>query len=188
MQDFIISELTRKALALEHKSSIIINAVLESNYELPPVMKKKRPSFLAFKNVLDWGGSVENAFISSLSTLNSKHGCFSEAYNLIDNFFVKGLIYKMDIYPGFGNPIIKDNSDIRCLSISDAIRQEFPNQHKSLQTLIKRIRSITKKDIYPNLVFWNAAAVFILGLPKRYSSILFVMATQLRYLNEMEGK
>src|SRR5690606_36647873 len=107
MQDFAIEKIVKKCLIKKDDGAIVLRAVFNSNYELPPEIKEKRPSFLNFINTVAWGGTIENGFAAALTTLNSKHGCFAAAYDLIDNFIKARGLPDMDIYPGFGNPVFK---------------------------------------------------------------------------------
>lgn len=188
MQDSAIEKIVNKCLIKKDDAAIVLRAVFNSNYDLPAEIKARRPSFVNFKNTVEWGGTIENGFAAALATLNSKHGCFNAAFDLIDNFINARGLPDMDIYPGFGNPVFKDDSDLRCSRIRNILRLHVPTSEDYLSKLIDRVRTKTGKYLHPNLVFWNAAAIHALGLPKRYSSLMFILATQIRYLEELEDK
>lgn len=197
MQNIITKELLKHSLVSPENANKIITALFESDYELPDVIAERRPSFLNFENVLKWGGSVENAHVASLSALNSKHGCFGDAYDLIYFFFEDASYGKKDStdyicnilngkkqVPGFGNPIYKGfNSDPRCQRIRTVLYDNIPSEH-FIESLISLVRSLSLKDIDANLVFWNAACIYLLGLPRESASLVFILATQIRYVNE----
>jgi hypothetical protein len=178
------------------KANKIITALFEIDYELPDAIAERRPSFLNFENVLKWGGSVENAHVASISALNSKHGCFGDAYDLIKIFaedyeakekskgYICDLLNSGKQIPGFGNPVYKGfNSDPRCQHIRDILYDTLPSE-AFMESLISLVRELSLKDIDANLVFWNAACIYLLGLPRECASLVFILATQIRYINE----
>ena len=198
MQDIIIDEIAKHSL-LGVKAKILIRALFQSNYDLPFDVAERRPSFLNFKQVIGWGGSVENAHIASLSALNSQHGCFGEAYDLIKVYFESKMNGSDDYYvdkicfilnsggkiAGWGSPIYK-GSDRRC----EAILMELENTLPEMQDIIDSLITVTsttidKEGVYPNLVFWNALVIYLLGLPKTHASLVFILATQIRYVNSL---
>ncbi len=195
MQDIITKELLKHSLVPYEKANKIINVLFESDYELPDLIAERRPSFLNFENVLKWGGSVENAHVASLSALNSKHGCFGDAYDLIDVFcefgesttkdYISNILNSGRAIPGFGNPIYKGfNSDPRCQRIRHVLYDTLPSEVFA-ESLIVLVRDLSMKDIDANLVFWNAMCIYLLGLPREYASLVFILATQIRYINEL---
>jgi hypothetical protein len=194
MQDIITKAILQHSLVPYKKANKIITALFEANYELPDQIAERRPSFLNFENVLKWGGSVENAHVASLSALNSKHGCFGDAYDLIDVFcefgepltkdYICNLLNSGNAIPGFGNPIYKGfNSDPRCQRIRNVLYDTLPSEVFT-ESLIALVRELSLKDIDANLVFWNAACIYLLGLPRECASLVFILATQIRYINE----
>jgi hypothetical protein len=191
MQDIIIQEILKYSPFPYEQGRKIIEVLFEVNSELPKEIAARRPSFLNFTNVLGWGGKVENAHVASLSALNSKHGCFTEAYELIKATFekntkeIESILLSSKPIPGFGNPIYKGMaSDPRCSAIRNVLFQELPCVHHQIDDLIRTIRNYLNKDVDANLVFWNAACIYFLGLPKECSSLVFILATQIRYINE----
>ena len=198
MEAIIIDSILKHSLVNKEVGKNIINALFSVNYDLPKKVYDKRPSFVGFNNVIKWGGKVENAHIASLSALNSKHGCFSDAYELIEAYFLlngnteensflfrKHLESKFDTkhIPGFGNPVYKGvGKDERCLIVRNSL-PPLPVLHAA-DEIIKTVRSFTGKDIDANIVFWNAFAIYCLGLSKHYASLVFILATQIRYINE----
>lgn len=196
MQDIITQAILRHSLVPKSKANKIITALFEANYELPDQIAERRPSFLNFNNVLGWGGSVENAHVASLSALNSKHGCFGDAYDLIKTFGedyetkelvtdrICSILSSGKHIPGFGNPIYKGfNSDPRCQRIRNILYDTLPSE-SFIESLIILVRDLSLKDIDANLVFWNAACIYLLGLPRECASLVFILATQIRYINE----
>lgn len=196
MQDIITQAILRHSLVPYKKANKIITALFEANYELPDAIAERRPSFLNFNNVLQWGGNVENAHVASISALNSKHGCFGDAYDLIKNFgedyetkerstdYICNILNSGKQVPGFGNPIYKGfNSDPRCQRIRHVLYDTLPSE-VFVESLITLVRELSLKDIDANLVFWNAVCIYFLGLPREYASLVFILATQIRYVNE----
>ena len=197
MQDIITQEILRHSLVPYEKANKIITVLFESNYELPDEIAERRPSFLNFNNVLKWGGRVELAHAASLTTLNSKHGCFGDAYDLIHTFFedasygkedskryVLNIINSGKQVPGFGNPIYKGfNSDPRCQRIRTILYELVPCE-SYIEILIIIVRELPLKELDANILFWNAACVYLLGLSREYASLVFILATQIRYVNE----
>jgi hypothetical protein len=96
----------------DDKDIELVDCVLKQCYLLSKEVEEIRPSCVAFKNCFKWGGTIENSLSSALLTLNSKHGPFTNCYDLINIFFEKSLakfeedviidIAKGKIIPGFG--------------------------------------------------------------------------------------
>lgn len=190
MQDIIIDKILENALLKTDGAKNLIRALFEVNCELPEEVAALRPSLLNFEQVMKWNGIPENAHAASLMALNSDHGCFAEAFDFIWNYFR----YNSPIHiagniriPGFGNPIIK-NDDPRCKKLQMAFQENVPEHvYHEIDGMIHNIQMMFKaekhKMIYPNLVFWNAAFIYTLGLPRQYASLVFILATQITYLN-----
>jgi hypothetical protein len=197
MQDIITQEILKHSLISFEVGKKIIDRLFTSNYDLPREVAEKRPSFLNFNNVLNWGGSVENAHVASVSCLNSKHGCFGDAYDFIKMFFedqstdnehtkevVCDILNSGQKIPGFGSPIFKGESstDKRCYLIKDMLYSSLPVE-KDVERLLDIVKD--EKQIDANLVFWNALSIYLLGLTKEYASLVFILATQIRYINSL---
>ena len=199
MQDIITQEILKHSLISFEIGKKIIDTLFAANYELPKAIAEKRPSFLNFNNVLSWGGDVENAHVASISCLNSKHGCFGDAYDLIKIFFedcsegkefttetILDLLNRGKMIPGFGSPVFKGptSSDKRCKVIYDALYLNLPVEN-DVEAFISIVRVVSEKQIDANLVFWNALSIYLLGLTKEYASLVFILATQIRYINSL---
>ena len=199
MQDIITQEILKHSLISFEVGKKIIDTLFEEDYKLPEEISKRRPSFLNFNNVLKWGGSVENAHISALSCLNSDLGCFGGCYFIIKTYFedqsdnkehTRELIYSMLNFgkkiQGFGNPIYKGlkSTDERCITVRKTLYENLPVE-KDVNDLILLVKECVGKPIDANLVFWNALSIYLLGLTKEYASLVFILATQIRYINSL---
>lgn len=197
MQDIITQEILKHSFISFEVGKKIIDRLFTSNYDLPREVAEKRPSFLNFNNVLKWGGDVENAHVASISCLNSKHGCFGDAYDFIkmffedqstDNEYTKKMIHHVlkrgQKIPGFGSPIFKgaESTDKRCYLIKDVLYTSLPVED-DVERLISIVR--LERSVDANLVFWNALSIYLLGLTKEYASLVFILATQIRYINSL---
>lgn len=202
MQEFITDEILKHAKVKSVHVKELIKVLFECNYELPSVVACERPSYLNFRKTIQWGGNVENAHIASLSALNSKHGCFNDCYKFIETYinsyesqeactsFFNILIKTGVPLPGFGNPIYKE-VDARCNRIETAFNALMPPEIVNKVTLLLNgIReSFSNCDIttvHPNLVFWNSVIAHSLGLPIHNASLIFILATQIRYINSLQ--
>lgn len=196
MEAIITDSILKHSLINKEVGKNIINALFSVNYDLPEKVYDKRPSFVGFNNVMKWGGKVESAHIASLTTLNSKHGCFHDAYELIkvyfsaknnpESFLFQYLTdkFNQNPVPGFGSPVYKGTgSDERCLIVRNSL-PPLPVLDAA-DKIIKTVKLFTEKDIDANIVFWNAFAIYCLGLSKHYASLIFILATQIRYINEL---
>jgi hypothetical protein len=202
MQDVIIKEILKNSLLPANSGHAIVESLFKANCYMPNEVLERRPSFLNFNKVIEWGGTVENAHIASISCLNSKHGCFGDAYDLIKTFFndpdlidkenTRNFIYdtlnRGSNIPGFGSPVFKGLSslDYRCNSIKGAL--ESISILDDLYVLISIVQNCTRKEIDANLVFWNAAAIYCLGLSREYASLIFILASQITYINILKEK
>lgn len=198
MQDIITLEILKHSLVPFEIGKKIIDSLFEEDYKLPEEISKRRPSFLNFNNVLKWGGSVENAHISALSCLNSDLGCFGGAYFIIKTYFedqqdkkyTRELVYSLlnsgKKIQGFGNPIYKglQSTDERCIAVRNVLYENLPVE-KDVNDLISLVKECVDKEIDANLVFWNAVSIYLLGLTKEYASLVFILATQIRYVNSL---
>ncbi len=196
MEEIITESILKHSLVKREIGERVISALFSVNYDLPEKVYDKRPSFVGFNNVMKWNGKVENAHIASLAALNSSHGCFGDAYDLIEVYFSakddnSAYLYqyledKFDtkLVPGFGNPVYKGvGKDERCAIIRNSL-PPLPVLSYAAE-IIKSVRDFTGKDIDANIVFWNAFAIYSLGLSKHYASLVFILATQIRYINEL---
>jgi citrate synthase len=149
---------------------------------------------LNFNNVIKWGGTIENAIASSLLTLNTVHGPFTECYELIEKYSnssidIVGNYVRLEMengrkIPGFGNPVIKGR-DSRCLEISQKI-SKISNSYCLLSEFIEREIYLRKDiDIYSNLAFWSAAGAHAIGLPKSHASLIPILSFVCRYVNSV---
>jgi hypothetical protein len=199
MQDIITQEILKHSLISFEVGKKIIDALFEEDYKLPEEISKRRPSFLNFNNVLKWGGSVENAHISALSCLNSDLGCFGGGYFIIKTYFedqsdnkehTREVIYSLlntgKKIQGFGNPIYKGlvSTDERCIAVRKTLYENLPVK-EDVDDLISLVKECVDKPIDANLVFWNALSIYLLGLTKEYASLVFILATQIRYINSL---
>lgn len=186
MQDIIIQQILKYSLVPKEIGCAVLSNLFEADYSLPDEVVNVRPSLLNFNLVLNWGGNVENAYIASLSAINSNHGCFSSAFDTIKAYFETGsLLMTNGIVSGFGSPVYKGfDSDQRCELIRYNLFTLFRDQQFHIERLVNFVRTQTGKDIWPNLTFWNAMCIYLLGLPREYASLVFILASQIRHLNE----
>lgn len=193
MQD-VLTALIQKCSGrkLTEKDTELIRVTLDSCFELPKEIEDIRPSSVAFKNCVKWGGTIENALASSLLTLNSQHGPFKECYNLIDNYFINSIdistisatLLMSDGYrlPGFGNPVIKDN-DKRCENIETELHKLDTKYYQLKVTFESLLERTKEKRIKANLVYYVCCVSHYLGLPPDFSSILAIIGFQFSYIN-----
>lgn len=194
MQDFIIQNLFNESiLPLSDEQKDLLSIVFDVCYNTDDKILQVRPSSVAFINCMKWGGSVENAIASSLLTLNSNHGPFTETRNLIELFFEKGLdeykkyvkllLDNRNIVPGYGSPVFKNkNDDERCIKIIDKL-SKLDRRYEEIANETKIILSYYNKNIKRNIVFCISAVASYLKLPIHKTSSLFIIPTLLRYLN-----
>lgn len=194
MQEFLLKILSVNSNKKfgEHEARLI-ECVLKNCYLLNPDTEEVRPSCVAYKNCFKWGGTIENSLSSALLTLNSKHGPFSECYELIETYskielaeFNRHVIIDIrdkNIIPGFGNPIIKTR-DGRC----EEIRKElelYTNKYTTLSMTVEAVLKAEKQtSILSNLAFWVAASSHFLELPKTHASLLAILAFTICYTNK----
>lgn len=193
MQDIIITEYLKNAKVTGPEVERLVKTLFEQCYALPDDIAKERPSFLNFSKTIQWKGDIINAYIASLAALNSQHGCFTDCYNFISrsfDYYKDGSYFIHDSplnIPGFGNPINK-GQDVRCKEIEIA----FNRLPSNITIKAKRFRDVVvnylknKGDIRENLVFWNAMIAYSLGLSVHYAPLIFILATQLRYINSIQ--
>lgn len=171
----------------------LFKACLESSMSLPDNVSILRPSYLNFKNVVQWGGTVENGLAAALCTLNADHGPFTACFDLISKYFDKDLdfiercgiiiIKNGENIAGFGNPILKMRDD-RTLKIRERIGNT--KYEKISDTLEKVLQDKGKIGVYSNLAFWCAATAHKLGLPRHYASCIPIIGFQLTYLSKVQ--
>lgn len=187
----IVNALGEQAQVAESIFIDVINTLFEVDYSLPDVVKEKRPSLAAFNLIKEWGGTTENALSASLLTLNTKHGPFSETYELISRMTRypvaevhnrREIIRGYKIVPGFGNVVYK-NIDDRCKKIEECL-SKYTSVYTDISNLVtsflKETRDIT---LFSNLAFWNVAAMHFCGLSQHHSSLVFILATQIKHIN-----
>lgn len=207
MQDLIIDKYLEHAkVPITEEIRNLVKVLFEQNCELPEDVKQHRPSFLNFHKVMHWGGDVANGFISMLSAMNGKHGCFTSTYNFIKESLLidsDGMTFNpnLKIIPGFGRPL-GHGVDYRCEEIARAYFQSGLNRNifrlkgqvidflnlsrgeKGKFSVIPYQES--KGKIQDNLVFWNAAIAYSLGLSVHHASLIFILASQLTYVNSLK--
>lgn len=200
MQDIVIIEILKNSLVPYEIGSQIIAALFSVNGELPDCVKKNRPSLLAFNQVIRWGGSVENGIIASIASLNSMHGCFGACYDLINLFFSDASeeSFKEHIYhelnfgrkiPGLGSPLFNaDNIDGRCEHVKAVLKDLIPSAYEKAMRMEDIVVDATGKEIRLNLAFWNAFCIYIVGLKKEYASLVFLLASQISHINNLQNK
>jgi hypothetical protein len=177
---------------IEDGDLTLFNACLEAAMTMPDSVTGLRPSYLNFKNVVAWGGTVENGLASAILTLNSDHGPFAACFDFISKYFDKDLdflekcvtlLLKSEIIPGFGNPVLKEK-DPRTLLIRELIGSS--KYEKISETVEGVFQAKGKVGVYSNLAFWCAATAHRLGLPREYASCIPIMGFQLSYLQRVK--
>lgn len=186
MQDIIITAYLKDALVKSPQVEELVEILFDQCYELPDDVAKERPSYLNFSKTLQWKGDIINGYIASLAALNSQHGCFTACYDFIEKNIID-YEYTGEIIPGFGNPV-RDGKDPRCVEIEAAFSYLPKKIVEPILTLRDSVISSlsTKGDIRENLVFWNAAIAYSLGLSVHYAPLVFILATQLRYIHSLK--
>ena len=198
MQNFInaIFELVKPERKDNCKN--LFNILFGVDYQLPGAVIGKRPSLVAFDNSYYTGSSVESSLASALLTLNSNHGPFAGAYEVITKFYNKNVdIPKINAIlqltegtkiPGFGNPVFKISDD-RCEEVKNYWAQidlkSFEEYDKISKTITQLLLNVKGKIINSNITFWNAAVIHYAGLPKTHASMIFILAIQLKYINKI---
>lgn len=196
----IVNQILKASTLDKGRGMILVNAIFDINCIMPDYVKAKRPSFLNFQQVMKWNGSAINASIAAMSAMNSDHGCFERGFDFISSCrktkdpvqLKKRISMLLDSgakIPGFGNPVIKGKPDERFESLLQLIKvavgdDEFNHVNNIINAAQSAIFDKKGITLYPNLVFWNAMITCILGLPRKYSSMIFLMAVIPTYLNQ----
>lgn len=179
--------------SLKESYQQVFNACLMASYELPEGVANVRPSYLNFKNTVMWGQSVENGMAAALMTLNSDHGCFSDAFDFIEKFLNKDVAFVQEhatimivdkiMIPGFGNPVIKTHDD-RVLPIKDEL-SKITDAYKVLSDTVEEVFKSRNLPIFSNLAFWCAATAHVLKLRKENASTIPLIGFLLSYTSKI---
>ncbi len=185
MQDIIIKEIVEYSTIDKDVAKELIAALIKVNLLIPEEIKSLRPSLKAFNNIIIWGGNIEDAHASSILAMNAKHACFGDAYDTI-KYYVENRSLISRIIPGFGNPIFKE-FDERCDFVRSELKRVFPIGLEILEKVEQEIyQFINNATVKSNIVFWNAGVIYLLGLPKDYASLPFIIATQIAYIKQIK--